>query len=149
MTAGEYCNREVIITNADTPIVDAAKLMRAHHVGTIMVTQKDNENIIPIGILTDRDIVIEVIAQDVPLDSVLVKDVMSRDIITVTEEVTLLDSLELMKTKGVRRLPVVNQEGSLEGILSADDTIELLSEAMNDLVVLIKQETKAEQTLHP
>ncbi|MCW9024004.1 MAG: CBS domain-containing protein [Gammaproteobacteria bacterium] len=149
MTAGGYCNREVVVTDPDTPVAEVAKLMRSHHVGSIVVTEKKDGNIIPIGILTDRDIVVEVIARDVLLESVLAKDAMSREVITVTEDTTLLDSLELMKTKGVRRLPVINSAGGLEGLLSADDAIELLSEAMNDLVILVKQETRLEQNLHP
>ena len=149
MTAGEYCNREVVITEQDTSIVQAAMLMREFHVGSLVVVQKRDEVNIPVGIVTDRDLVIEVIAQQVPIESVTVDDVMSRDLISVDEQETLIDTLQLMLKRGVRRVPVVDGQGSLQGILSADDAIELMAESMGDLAKLINRELMQETIKRP
>jgi CBS domain-containing protein len=149
MTAGKYCNREVVITEADTMVGEAARLMRAHHVGDLVVVEKQGETNRPVGIVTDRDLVIEVLAQEVPLDSVTLKDVMSVDPVEVTEDETLIDTLELMRNKGVRRVLVVDSQGGLQGILSADDAIELITESMNNLVKLVGRELAQEKQRHP
>lgn len=145
MTAGKYCNRDVVITEPNTTINEAAKLMRQHHVGDLVVVKKQGEENIPVGIVTDRDLVVEVLAQEVPLDAVTFKDVMSTDLVTVSEEETLLDTLALMRNHGVRRTLIVNDHGGLEGILSADDAIGLIAEAMNSLVKLVRHEIMHEE----
>ncbi len=139
MSAGEYCNREVIITGENVSITEAAMLMKQHHVGDLVVVAKQGEKTLPIGIITDRDIVVEVIAEKTDPDSLTIKDIMSKDLIMVEEKETLLDTLALMQNQGVRRIIVVNDQGSLQGILSADDAIELIAEAMNNLTKGVKQ----------
>ena len=149
MTAGAYCNRDVVITEANTTVIEAARLMRQHHVGDLVVAKKQNDENIPVGIVTDRDLVIEVLAQQVPLDSVTLKDIMRSALVTVSETETLLDTLALMQNRGVRRVLIVNDHGGLEGILSADDAIELIAEASNSLVKLVKHEIMHEQQERP
>jgi len=149
MSAGKYCNREVIITAADTTIIEAAGLMRKHHVGDLVVVKKQGNENLPIGIVTDRDLVIEILAQAVAPESVMIKDVMNRELVTVSAEEALLDTLALMQARGVRRVLVVNDHAGLEGILSADDAIDLIAEAMNNLVKLVRHELKNEQHDRP
>jgi CBS domain-containing protein len=148
MTSGEYCNREVVITEQDVSVTEAAMLMRQHHVGDLVVIEKQGEKILPIGIITDRDIVIEVIAQKADPDSLIIKDIMSTGLVTVEENETLLDTLEFMHKQGVRRLIVVDSQGNLQGLLSADDAIELIAEAMNNLTKLVKQGLSREEKEH-
>jgi CBS domain-containing protein len=145
MTAGEYCNREVIITEQDASVTEAAMLMKRHHVGNLVVVEKQGEKTIPIGIITDRDIVVGVIAQKANPDSSIIKDIMNTGLITVEEKESLLSALELMQNQGVRRIIVVDGQRSLQGILSADDAIELITEAMNNLTKLVKQEVTREE----
>lgn len=145
MTAGVYCNREVVIAAPDAAIVEAARLMRDRHVGDLVVVNKEAGQNLPIGIVTDRDLVVEVLAQEVPLDVVTIKDVMSTDLVIVREEETMLTTLALMRSRGVRRVVVVNAHGGLEGILSADDAIELISEALDSLVKLVRREIRREE----
>lgn len=149
MTAGKYCNREVVVTESGTTINEVAKLMREHHVGDLVVIRKEGDQNIPIGIITDRDLVVGVLAQDIPTEAITLRDVMSAGLITVTEEHTLLETLATMKEHGIRRIVVVNGDGGLEGILTADDAIELISEAMNSLVQLVKRELSEEAQRHP
>ncbi|MDA3868828.1 MAG: CBS domain-containing protein [Gammaproteobacteria bacterium] len=145
MTAGRYCNREVIITAPETTAMEAAQLMREHHVGDLVVVEKQAKENMPVGIVTDRDLVIEIMAQDLSPEVKEVKDIMSAYPVSVTESVSLFDALEQMRGRGIRRLVVVNDQGGLEGILCADDVIELIAEISNDLVKLVGREQIHEQ----
>jgi len=114
--------------------------MRTHHVGDVVVVDKEGGEPIPRGILTDRDIVLEILAEGVDLDAVNVGDVMSCELATVDEDTSLMDVIKVMRSKGVRRMPVVNKKGALVGILTADDVIELIAEQLTDIVTLISRE---------
>ena len=130
MTVGKFCNREVIIADKDSSIVEIARLMRRHHVGDVILVTGSGDRSRPVGILTDRDIVIELIACDVPLNSVCAGDVMSYELVTAREEDSIWDTLKRMRAKGIRRVPVVNDKDELEGILSVDDLLELVAEEL-------------------
>jgi CBS domain-containing protein len=140
MSVGEYCNREVVIAEKDTEIREAARLMRKCHVGGLVVVERQGEDTIPVGVVTDRDLVVEVLAQELEPGSLTVEDVMSLNLITARENDDLWDTLGRMRSQGIRRLPVVNDKGGLVGILTADDVLELLSEGLGDLIKLIKRE---------
>ena len=144
MSAGEYCNREVVVVSKSEPVSEAISLMRSHHVGDVVVVESTEEGMIPLGILTDRDIVLEILAEGVELDAVSIGDVMSYELTTVTQDTKLIDTIKLMRDKGVRRIPVVNQQGKLEGLLSMDDILELLAEQLTDIVGLINKEQNRE-----
>ena len=148
MNVGEVCTREVVIIKSSDSILEAAKLMRKYHVGDVVVVEDRNDKRFPVGILTDRDIVIEILAKDLDPDTIGIGDAMSFELLTVVEEDGIMDTLKRMREKGVRRIPVVNQEGSLEGILRVDDLIDLLAEQMNDIVGLITYEQWHEREKH-
>ena len=145
MFAGEFCNRDVVITGVSDSLRSAIQLMRTHHVGNVLVVEKVTGTNTPVGILTDRDIVIEVLAQDVEIDSVTVADVMSDLLITVTEDTGLSETLDVMRSHGVRRLPVIDHSGRLQGIVSIDDILEVLAEQLQKLAILVKTEQRREQ----
>ena len=121
--------------------------MRKHHVGTLVVVDESKKmgNAIPVGILTDRDIVIEVIAEEVALNTIIVGDVMSDELLTVREVDGIWETMQRMRGRGIRRVPVVNEAGELAGILAIDDLLELLAEELADLSKLIKREHHREQ----
>ena len=145
MNLAELCNREVVIIEPEEPILAAAKLMRRFHVGDLVVVEKKEDSAFPVGILTDRDILIKVIAAEVDLQDLTVADVMSSELLTVSETATIVDAIRLMRGQGVRRLPVVNEQGGLEGIVTVDDLIDLIAEMLKDIVCLISSEQKKEQ----
>jgi len=144
MTAGVVCNRQVVFTRPDTSIVDAVGLMKAHHVGDVVVVQEPDGERVPIGILTDRDVALAV-DRLLRLPRLRVADVMSVELVTSPEGDSLYDVLKKMQSHGVRRLPVINDRGGLEGILTFDDVIELLSEELTDLAKLVAKEQKRER----
>jgi CBS domain-containing protein len=146
MTIGKVCNREVVFVHAQASIPEAARLMREHHVGDLVVIKEKTGKRVPVGIITDRDIVLEVIAEGVSMDDVNVGDIMSDKLVTAREGDGLLDTIKVMRAKGIRRLPVVNDDNELVGILSVDDLIDLFSEQIVDLARLIAREQGREKT---
>jgi CBS domain-containing protein len=143
MTVGEVCTRSVVTAHPDETVVEAAKRMRDRHVGDLLVADTQTR---PVGILTDRDIVVSAVAQSPDrLESLLVSDVMSRDLATARADETLDGALKLMRTRGVRRLPVVSADGRLEGLVAFDDILEVMSEELGELVGLVAREQKRER----
>lgn len=145
MLVGKICNREVVFVEPDTSIAEAARLMREHHVGGLVVVREKSGKRVPVGIITDRDLVIEVIAAGVDMDEISVGDIMSDPLVTAREGDDLLETLKMMRARGIRRLPVIDDDGALAGILTVDDLIDLFSEQIADLARLIAFEQKREQ----
>lgn len=133
MTVGKICNRDVIVTRATDSIEDVAKLMREYHIGDVVVVEERDGRLFPVGIVTDRDLVVEVIAEEVAPDAVSVGDIMSYELVTAHEVDSLWDTVQRMRINAVRRLPVVDGNGALVGILTLDDLLELLSGELMDL----------------
>ena len=145
MLVSEFCIREVVIVDRATTILEAAKLMRSEHVGDLVVTDNRNGRQVPVGILTDRDIVVELLAEEIELDKVSVGDAMSYELISVKEKDGLQEAIEKMRQHGVRRLPVVDDDSALIGIVSVDDLVELIAEQLTGLVRLVYTEQLVEQ----
>ena len=146
MSIGRICNRETVIARAEDTIVEVSKLMRRHHVGDVVVIEPGEGGNVPIGILTDRDLVMEILAQDLSPDAVTVGDIMSEEIVTAREEDGIWDTLQRMRIKGVRRVPVVDARGGLVGILALDDLLELLAGELADLSKIVRREEGRERT---
>jgi CBS domain-containing protein len=144
MAVGEICNREVVIAKKTLSVVDAAQLMRKHHVGDLVVVEERNGRRHPVGIVTDRDIVVEVVAAEVNPDGLKVGDIMGPEVATVRESEGLFEALRYMRGKGVRRMPVVDRDGGLIGILTLDDLLSLLAEEMTELAKLVSHERQRE-----
>ena len=140
MNAGELCNREVVFAYRDVRLVEAARLMREHHVGSLVVVVDRLSERVPVGILTDRDIVVAVVAKELDPRTLAVGDVMTRELLTIREKDGISDALRLMREKGVRRVPVITHSGALAGILTIDDLLELVAEELGDFARTIDQE---------
>jgi CBS domain-containing protein len=145
MQAAELCNRHVVTASRDMSIPDAARLMRDRHVGSLVVTDTSDGKPLPVGILTDRDIVIEIISRDIPLDQVTVGDIMTYALLKVTEDENIFDVAQRMRARGVRRVPVISRLGDLIGIIAADDILELLSEELSLLSKITMREAEQEK----
>ncbi len=144
MPISEICNREVIIVQRNDAGLEAAKLMRQHHVGDVLVVEDRGGVRVPVGIVTDRDLVVEIMAPELDPMAITVGDIMAPDLVTVKEDTGLFEAIQFMRAKGVRRLPVVNDSGGLVGILTLDDLLELLAEELLALAKLVTQEQKKE-----
>ncbi|MGB5261186.1 MAG: CBS domain-containing protein [Gammaproteobacteria bacterium] len=144
MKAGELCNRSVITATPDMSIQEAAGLMREKHVGCLIVVKENDGRVEPAGIVTDRDIVIELIAKAVPIDNVTVGDIMSFAVLKVTEDETVFETAQRMRSRGVRRVPVITNTGALAGILALDDILSLLGEELSLLTRLTEREAEQE-----
>jgi CBS domain-containing protein len=144
MPISEVCNREVVIVRGNESALEAAQLMRRHHVGDVVVVEERGSSRVPVGIVTDRDLVVEVMAAQLDPAALRVSDIMAPQLFTIKESAGLFEAIEYMHTKGVRRLPVVDDKGGLVGILTLDDLIELLAEEMAALSKLVKHEQKKE-----
>jgi len=134
-----------VCANAETTVAAAAKLMRQYHIGDVIVTREENGRRIPLGIVTDRDIVLGVVAPELSPVALTIGDIMGQELITAGEMEDVFDAVQRMRNKGVRRMPIVQDDGSLVGIVSIDDVIEVLAEEMNQLARLISREQLYEQ----
>ncbi len=130
MSVGKFCSREVIVAAPEASILELAQLMREHHVGDVVVVEQASGQSVPLGLVTDRDLVVEIFAQEVDQDTVVAGDIMCTELLTVGEEESLWDALQKMRNKGVHRLVVVNESNGLEGILAVDDILELLADEL-------------------
>jgi len=144
MAIGEICNREVAYAERETTVNAAAKLMRHYHVGSLVVVDDLAGKRVPVGIVTDRDLVVEVEAMDLDPKVITIGDIMSSELFTVPESLGVLETMEVMRFKGVRRLPVVDSEGQLVGIVTIDDFLEVLAEELTDLSHIISKEQARE-----
>ncbi|MFP5505532.1 MAG: CBS domain-containing protein [Gammaproteobacteria bacterium] len=144
MPVGDLCNREVVIADKNLPITDAAQRMRAHHVGDLIVVEGRAAQRYPVGILTDRDIVVEVVAAGVNPEALKLGDIMGTQVARVRESAGLFEAMRYMRDLGVRRMPVVDAAGALVGILTLGDLLELLAEELGELARLVVRERQRE-----
>ncbi len=147
MSIGEICNRKVVVMQAEETIAGAAKLMRDQHVGSVLIVDEQDGKRVPVGIVTDRDLVVEVIAPGLDPDAITVGDIMMTGFAAVKEETGVFEAIKYMRAKGVRRLPVVDREEKLVGIVTLDDLLILLSEELDALAKLVTREQQNEVTI--
>jgi CBS domain-containing protein len=144
MPIGDICIRNVVTAPPDTTIQEAARLMRINHTGDLLITPSDRHTRAPFGILTDRDIVVAVVALGLDPTVLTAGDVMSQELETVREDAGILETVRRMSAAGVRRMPVVTRQGALAGIVTHDDLIQLLADEMGELATLIAREQRKE-----
>jgi predicted transcriptional regulator len=149
MDVNLICNHNVATIGKSRGIGDAAELMRQEHVGDLIVVETRAGAQVPVGILTDRDIVVGVLARRVAPESVTVGDAMTRNLLTVREDSSIDFALREMRRYGVRRAPVVRANGDLVGVIAVDDIIEHLAKELGQLAELIRVEQNAEQRSRP
>jgi len=144
MPVSEICNREVVIVQRNETALEAAKLMRQHHVGDVLVVEDRNGIRIPVGIVTDRDLIMEIMAPELDGTVITVGDIMAQQLVSVKGNTGIFEAIQYMRQKAVRRLPIVNEDGGLIGILTLDDLLELLSEELLEIAKLVRNEQQKE-----
>jgi CBS domain-containing protein len=144
MDVRDICKPVVVFAYRSMPLNEAARLMREHHVGSLVVVEEKDTGKMPIGILTDRDITLSVVAKDLEARNLTVGEVMTEDVVAVRDDDSILDGLALMRRRGVRRAPVVTRAGTLVGILTLDDLLRMIVAQLDDLVAAISVEFDTE-----
>ena len=141
MSIGRICQRNVDLADADESVRFVAERMHQRSVGSLVVLDEWKR---PIGIITDRDIVIRVIAAGKDPDMTQVCEAMTASPRTVTENTSIEQAIRLMRSGVFRRLPVVDRDGKLVGLVAADDILCPLAEEFADVGRLLERETPQE-----
>jgi len=150
MRIKEICSRVVVVAEPHTDLREAARMMRDHHVGALVVVEKREGTTRPVGIVTDRDIVVEVVAATgVTPESLTVRDVMSSDLVLARETDGVFEAVERMQDSGTRRLPVVTADGALVGILTLDDVLRMIAGEMTALAIAAQRSVTRETRTRP
>lgn len=138
MSLESLCRREIVCVDVNTTVLDATGMMEDMNVGCVIVIQNDR----PVGIVTDRDVVLRVVNKRLDPARCVVGDIMSLEVVTLKQNTGLYDALEQIKESGskVRRFPIVDENGAIKGIITLDDVIDLLGREMSDVAAIIESE---------
>ena len=149
MNVGSICRREVVTVTPHIDLVAAAQVMRERHVGFLVVVEPEPHTPYgrPIGVLTDRDIVVSIVARGADPKLLTVADLMKRYPAMVDEADLLEQALHTMRRMGVRRLPVVGPAGMLSGVIALDDMLAVLCGEGSDAVSTVRNEQRNEARL--
>jgi CBS domain-containing protein len=136
MSVGRICSRDVDTVHFDESVLESARRMRDRQVGTVVVV----DNMRPVGILTDRDLTVRVLAAGLDAKVTRVSEVMTPSPTTIGEDDSIKTAVGYMRAGRFRRLPVVGRDGRVIGILALDDVLELVADELADIGQLLKRE---------
>ncbi|MFW5966154.1 MAG: CBS domain-containing protein [Persicimonas sp.] len=146
----EICTTDVVTATEDETLFRAAWLMREHHVGDVVVTREKEDRVMPVGILTDRDFVTAMVAEgEDDFAETTVGDAMTKVLIVARDDDDLDEVLNNMESNGVRRVPVIDRNDSLVGVISYDDIVTALADRLHKLARITSAEIKREQQERP
>ncbi|MFA9517914.1 CBS domain-containing protein [Halopenitus sp. H-Gu1] len=134
MPIQDLARDDVISASTDASVSELAQLMRDENVGSVVITNDGT----PVGIATDRDLTMRVLAEEADPNDQTAEDVMSGELCTVSPETGFYEVAAVMSENGVRRLPVCNEDDELTGIITADDLTELLADESEQLASVIQ-----------
>jgi CBS domain-containing protein len=140
-TCNEVVVRRAVTARPDETVLCAAQRMRDEHVGDLVILEDER----PAGIVTDRDLVVRVLASEGDPSSLRVEEVMTRAPATVSEDSDVLEVLETMRRTGARRMPVLGADGALIGILALDDVLAWLGRQMSAVGAVVTDDVRAER----
>jgi CBS domain-containing protein len=145
MNVGKVCTRTVATIRPSDSVLDAARAMRQHHVGNLVVVAERGGKSIPTGIITDRDLVVNVLATEAKrLEALSISEVVTPTVVTARESDEVADVLAKMTEHMVRRIPVVDDDGGLVGIFTLDDMLQLLSHDVASIAALVRMQRRRE-----
>lgn len=142
----ECCQKQVVAVSPDTPVVEVARIMKEKNVGSVIVISGDGR---PVGILTDRDLVVRIMAQERDPGEVRSREVMTRNLITFRDSMGIYEAIRKMAGEGIRRMPIVDDSGILIGIVTLDDIIRMLGEEMAIIAENIEKQSPPMQREAP
>ena len=139
MNISTICRRRIVTIDAADTLTRAASLMREHHVGSLVVTSRGMDGLHVVGVVSDRDLVIGVLANGLDASSIGVGAFASPEVVSVTEDDGVDSALALMRDSGVRRLLVVDEKRQLTGIVTLEDLVETCVELVTSLGQVIRR----------
>lgn len=128
----DFATTSVAVVEPDASALAAAQLMRHHHIGALVVVDS-KEKTRPVGILTDRDLVLALMAEGLDPAVFTVGDIMSVELVVAHGEMDAMDAVQLMRANRLRRLVIVDEQGQLSGIVTMEDVLELLTRELANL----------------
>lgn len=140
MLLNSICTPDVVCCEPATTALAAARIMRRRHIGDLVVVDDEAGDRVPLGIVTDRDIVVEVLGNDLNPATTPVSSVIRTPVVIGREDEDVSEALERMRIHGVRRMPVVSSSGQLIGIVTLDDLLKLVASDVNNLVDVVSRE---------
>lgn len=150
MNVGQIRSRNLVRAPRSTLLLQAAILMRQHHVGALLVTEDPPDQARVVGIVTDRDLVLRAMAMGIGPGDASLADVLAGGFATIEADAGLRDAVEAMRREGVRRLGVTDERGELVGLVSFDDIVDAIAARFaqsaaraNDLAVAAEMEALA------
>lgn len=128
----DFATSVVAVVEPETAAAVVAQLMRKHHIGALVVVDAQEKNR-PVGIVTDRDLVLELMAEGLDPAVFTAGDIMTVDLVCATPEMDAMDAVQLMKSHRLRRLVITDEAGRLVGIVTMEDVLELLTRELVNL----------------
>lgn len=147
MPIQDLCSKNLVCVNKNASLKYAALLMKNHHVGGLIVIESDGVRK-PIGVITDRDIVLNMVSDEKSTDT-KVADAMSSDLMTVNKEMGIADVIDQMENAGVRKMVVIDKAGNACGLVTSDDILQLLAREMYGIGRLVERQVEIERTKRP
>lgn len=144
MSLNKIATKNVVTISTKSSVYDAAKLMRESHVGDVVVVEEQYGKKVPVGIVTDRDIVVSTVAFNLLPESVQVDEIMGPTLASASPKDSFYHVLTLMREHGIKRIPLMNEHGGLEGIISADDIIAVLASELGDIAKITEVQRNIE-----
>ena len=138
MKIGTICRRSVVTVDSGATLTEAARLMREKHVGSLVVTARTTEGPRAVGIVTDRDLAIDVLARGLEGAGLTIGELAGETLASIAEDADLSSTIAAMQSAGVRRLIVVNAEHQVTGIVSLDDLMEACAGIIGGLADIIR-----------
>lgn len=145
MNVEKLATKRVVTVDGSVTIVDAANEMRNQHVGVLIVTEESGGAIRPVGVITDRDLVVSVIALGLDPRILTAGDVMTNDLLVASPGDDASATIQRMRLAGVRRVPVVDDLGLLLGLFTLDDYLDHLALGLREVTNLIAREEETEE----
>lgn len=149
MNIGDICTRDVVMADQSSSLQQAAVLMREHHVGSLVVTASTPDGAEAVGIVTDRDIVIEAVARGLDTKEAQIGRLLDSKLIAVPASATVDDAVTAMKKHSVRRLLVLGAEGRVHGIASLDDVLCGFAQEMSEVARVVQGGIERESAERP
>lgn len=145
MLLKEFCTTEVVWCKRDTTVLEAAQIMRRKHLGDLVIVDDPDDEFTPVGLITDRDIVVKVVGNELSASQTRVGEIMRAPLVMASETEDSSVAISRMRAHGVRRLPVTGKHGKLVGIVTLDDLLKRLRSEVDALLDIVAKEQDQER----